>query len=155
MNSGRQGGEVMRALAVVMLAGAVLAAGVRAQGPIPRGPVLEKTTVGSELYRFYCSNCHGLDARGRPATPAMRTPSTDLTALSLNHGGVFPREMVRDVITHGTGRGSVHGTTDMPVWGTIFRAFEPNDKLVDVRIDNLVRYLESLQSTAIGTRQSE
>jgi mono/diheme cytochrome c family protein len=145
----------MRTLAIAILASALLAPGFHAQGPrTPREPLLPKTTVGSELYRFYCANCHGLDAKGRPANPAMRTPSSDLTLLSLNHGGVFPPEAVRDVITHGSGRRSAHGPTDMPVWGTIFRALEPNDTMVDVRIDNLVRYIESVQISAVGTGQS-
>jgi len=146
----------MRSLTVAVLA-AVLVMGARAQGPIvrePTQPTLPKTTVGAELFRFYCSNCHGLDARGRPGSPAVRTPAPDLTALSLNHGGTFPREVVRDVVAHGTGKGTAHGTADMPVWGTIFRAFEPNDKMVDVRIDNLVRYIESLQVTSVGTQHS-
>jgi hypothetical protein len=42
----------------------------------------------------------------------------------------------------------------MPVWGTIFRAFEPNDTMVDVRIENLVRYIESLQISTAATGQS-
>lgn len=138
------------AVVTVVVAG-VLAIGARAQGPVAREPMLQKTTVGSELYRFYCSNCHGLDARGRAATPAMHVAASNLTVLSMNHGGVFPREVVRDVIAHGTGRGSVHGTDGMPVWGTIFRAFEPNDTMVDVRIDNLVRYIESIQVSGVAT----
>ena len=144
----------MRAFTVAVLVAGVLAIGARAQRPVPREPMLQKTTVGSELYRFYCSNCHGLDARGHPATSAMRLPASDLTVLAINNGGVFPRETVRNVIAHGAGRESVHGTTDMPVWGTIFRAFEPNDKLVEVRIDNLVRYIESLQVSVVRTVRS-
>lgn len=140
-------------VAAVMVAG-VFALGAQAQGPVSREPMLQKTTVGAELFRFYCSNCHGLDARGRPATSAMRVPASNLTVLAMNHGGIFPREAVRDIIAHGSGRGSVHGTNDMPVWGTIFRAFEPNDTLVDVRIDNLVRYIESIQVSGVGTGQA-
>jgi hypothetical protein len=33
----------------------------------------------------------------------------------------------------------------MPVWGPIFRALDPNDALVAVRIGNLVIFLESIQ----------
>jgi hypothetical protein len=34
----------------------------------------------------------------------------------------------------------------MPVWGPIFKALDPNDeRLVLVRLDNIVRYLESIQ----------
>lgn len=144
----------MRALAITLVMAGLLAAGVRAQAPVRREPTLEKTTVGSELFRFYCSNCHGQDAKGRPATPAMRRAAPNLTALSVNHGGVFPREAVRNVIANGAGKESAHGTSDMPVWGAIFRAFEPNDAMVAVRIDNLVRYLESLQVTSVGTGQA-
>lgn len=142
----------MRTFTATLLVAAALAFGIRAQERIPREPMLQKTTVGSELYRFYCSNCHGLDARGRPATGAMREAAPDLTLLSMNNGGLFPREAVRDIITNGASRTGVHGTADMPVWGTIFRAFEPNDTMVDVRIDNLVRHLESLQVSCIGTQ---
>jgi mono/diheme cytochrome c family protein len=148
----------MRTAAIAMLASGLLVLGAHAQGPnrsTPREPLLPKTTVGSELYRFYCANCHGLDATGRPASPAMRTPSTDLTRLALNHGGVFPREAVRDVIAHGTGRNSAHGRTDMPVWGTIFRGLDPSDTMVDIRIDSLVRYIEGLQMNAVGTVHSQ
>lgn len=133
---------------VLVLAFGVLARGLEAQSPVPREPQMQRTTVGSELYKFYCSNCHGLDAKGRPATPAMRVPASDLTTLSLNNGGVFPRDRVREIIVEGTGS---HRSSGMPVWGTIFRALEPNDAMVDVRIDNLVRYLETMQTTVTRT----
>jgi mono/diheme cytochrome c family protein len=141
----------MRAVLVATLVTATLGIGARAQRPVTPEPMLQKTTVGSELYRFYCANCHGLDAKGRPAASGLRAAAPNLTTLSINSGGVFPREVVRDVIVNGSGRGAVHGTADMPVWGTIFRAFEPNDTMVEVRIDNLVRYLESVQVSAVGT----
>ena len=144
----------MRSFVVTLLMAGLLATGARAQGPVRREPTLEKTTVGSELFRFYCSNCHGQDAKGRAATSAMRRAAPNLTALSVNHGGVFPREAVRNVIANGAGKESAHGTADMPVWGAIFRAFEPNDTMVAVRIDNLVRYLESLQVSSVGTGQA-
>jgi mono/diheme cytochrome c family protein len=137
-----------------MLVTATFAIGARAQKVAAPEPTLQKTTVGSELYRFYCSNCHGLDAKGRMATSAMRTAAPNLTRLSIHNGGVFPRDVVRDVIVHGSDRGVVHGTADMPVWGTIFRAFEPNDTMVDLRIQNLVGYIESVQTSAAGTQHS-
>lgn len=135
-------------LAVVLAGLAVLSAG--AQAPVPQQPALQKTTVGSELYKFYCSNCHGQDAKGRPATPAMRTPSADLTRLATANGGVFPRESIRALLAKGPQKGAGHGTSDMPAWGTIFRAFDKNDTMVDVRIDNLVGYIESLQVATRG-----
>jgi hypothetical protein len=33
----------------------------------------------------------------------------------------------------------------MPVWGAIFRGLDPSDTMVEVRIGNLVQYLESIQ----------
>lgn len=149
----------MRAAALTVLMACLVATGagaqILAQGPVPRQPSMQKTTAGAELYRFYCSSCHGLDAKGRPATPTTHVPASDLTTLTLNHGGVFPREAVRDVIVSGGSRSGAHGTADMPVWGTIFRAFEPSDAMVQVRVDNLVRYIESIQTSGVGTRDAQ
>ena len=58
---------------------------------------------------------------------------------------------MRSTITFGRA-GSVqdgaHGTADMPVWGAVFRSLDPSDTLTAIRIENLVKYLESLQKTA-------
>jgi mono/diheme cytochrome c family protein len=121
-----------------------------AQAPRPPAqPDLYKSTDGQELYKFYCANCHGMDAKGRPATPAMRSPSADLTQLAVHNGGVFPHDRVIAVIKHGSPATSAHGPKNMPVWGAIFRSMEPSDTLVEIRIENLVRYLESLQESRI------
>ena len=135
----------MRSVALPLLIGLVLAGSAAAQRlGTPSEPLqLQKTTVGSELYRYYCSNCHGLDAKGRPATTATKVPAPDLTVLAAGNGGRFPKDSVRAVIK---GPQKTHGTSDMPVWGTIFKAFDKNDTLVEVRIENLVNYLESLQT---------
>ena len=66
----------------------------------------------------------------------------------------FPRESVRSLLALGPQKGAGHGTSDMPVWGTIFRAFDKNDTMVSVRIDNLVTYLETLQIGA-GRRSGD
>lgn len=118
-----------------------------AQAPRPVPPDLNKSTDGQELYKFYCANCHGMDAKGRPAAPGMRTPSSDLTKLAVRNGGVFPRDRVIAMIKHGSPATPAHGPKDMPVWGAIFRSMEPSDTLVEIRIENLVRYLESLQES--------
>ena len=145
----------MRAVAVAVLLACVVVGGVRAQGPVQRAPQTPKITAGAELYKFYCSNCHGMDAKGRPATVANQKAAPNLTVLALGHGGVFPREAVRDVVVKGSGPNSAHGTAAMPVWGTIFRAFEPNDTMVEVRVDNLIRYLESVQVSGAGTHDAQ
>jgi hypothetical protein len=38
-----------------------------------------------------------------------------------------------------------HGTSDMPVWGPLFRELNPYDSRVDVRLSRLVDYLKSIQ----------
>jgi hypothetical protein len=39
-----------------------------------------------------------------------------------------------------------HGSKDMPVWGPIFRALDPNDTASKVRIANILNYIESIQA---------
>lgn len=132
--------------AVVIAMG--LAINSLAQVPRPRvQPQILKSTAGEDLFRFYCSNCHGLDAKGRPGSTGSHAAAPDLTMLAAANNGVFPRERIEQVIRHGPSATPSHGPTDMPVWGTIFRALEPNDTLVEIRIHNLVEYVESLQSS--------
>jgi hypothetical protein len=38
-----------------------------------------------------------------------------------------------------------HGSTDMPVWGPIFQALDPNSTANKVRIEIIVGYIESIQ----------
>jgi mono/diheme cytochrome c family protein len=119
-----------------------------AQAPQPLAqPEFSKSTDGQELYKFYCANCHGMDAKGRPAASPMRPPPTDLTQLAARNGGVFPRDHVIAVVKHGRPETPAHGPKNMPVWGAIFRSMESSDTLVEIRIENLVRYLESLQES--------
>jgi mono/diheme cytochrome c family protein len=44
-----------------------------------------------------------------------------------------------------------HGPTEMPVWGPIFRALDPSDVRVAIRIDNIVEYVGKLQEPTTGT----
>ena len=139
----------------VAVAAAVFVGGfattARAQAPIPgQRPLILKSTAGADLFKFYCSSCHGVDAKGRAATSAGKKAAPDLTALARRNGGMFPRERVHATITHGSGWSPSHGAEGMPVWGAIFRGLDPNDNLADIRIENLVQYLESIQGTALG-----
>jgi mono/diheme cytochrome c family protein len=129
-----------------------LALMVHAQAPVPREqpPLIIKSTAGSELFKFYCSNCHGLDAKGRAASSAAKSAAPDLTTLALRNAGAFPRDRVLAIITHGSDSPAAHGANGMPVWGAIFRGLEPNEALVDIRIANLLQYLESIQQLGVG-----
>jgi mono/diheme cytochrome c family protein len=130
-----------------------LAVAPAAQGPPPsQPPLVLRSTYGADLYQFYCSGCHGATARGGTARSPDAPAPPDLTVLArLNHGA-FPRDRVREVIRFGSTASKLvaHGTADMPVWGTVFRGLEPSADMVEIRIENLVQYLASLQESAEG-----
>jgi mono/diheme cytochrome c family protein len=135
---------------VVVLLAMAVAAAVWAQMP-PQNPtrseqpsLILKSTAGEDMFKFYCSSCHGIDGRGRkPSSPHQPMPP-DLTRLAAANGGVFPRERVLESIASGRGAPS-HLTGDMPRWGSIFRSLDPSEALVQVRIANLVQHIESNQ----------
>lgn len=117
------------------------------QTPIPESTrsLVPGSMAGEDLFQFYCSACHGRDAKGQTPRASLRTQPPDLTRLSHRNGGTFPRARVEETITKGGGPDLEHGTWDMPVWGWIFRGLDPSETLVQVRIASLVRYLESIQ----------
>ena len=138
------------ALVTIVLSTAVSLTG---QEPGPQTPpILIESLAGADSFELYCEACHGSGGQGDgPVASELRTAPSDLTALARRNGGAFPRDRVRGFI-EGTGRPlAAHGTTEMPVWGPMFRAFE-SDARVRERIANLVAHLESLQmpSTAPG-----
>ena len=102
---------------------------------------------GRDVFEFYCATCHGRAGTGDgPVAAALKTRPADLTKLAAANGGEFPRERVQAFITHGRSDAPAHGSTDMPVWGPIFRALEPSDTRVTIRIENVIGYIESLQT---------
>jgi mono/diheme cytochrome c family protein len=115
-----------------------------------RAPLIIPSLAGQDLFSFYCATCHGSDARGNgPVAAALKTPPPDLTRLASRNGGSFPRgRVVQFIAGGGTTLRGAHGSNEMPVWGPIFRALDPSDeRLVLIRIDNIVQYLESIQGT--------
>jgi len=40
---------------------------------------------------------------------------------------------------------SAHGSKDMPIWGPVFHQIEFDRDLGNVRLENVTRYLESIQ----------
>ena len=114
-----------------------------------------ESLTGRDSFDRYCAACHGVDGRGTgPAASALRTRPADLTTLTERNGGSFPRQRVSSFV-EGTDRAlSAHGTSDMPVWGSTFRALEASDARVKVRLANLVAYVESLQRPGEASSQS-
>lgn len=102
---------------------------------------------GKEMFSSYCASCHGKDAKGAgPASEALKTTPPGLTTLAKRHDGKFPGDYVSSVLRHGI-KAPAHGSSDMPVWGPLLRSVSGGDEsIVNMRIGNLVRYLESIQA---------
>ena len=101
---------------------------------------------GPDLYRAHCAACHGLDGRGKgPVAPALKATVPDLTILTKRNGGTFPEARVRRVISGDAPSLLPHGTREMPVWGPIFHQIEEDEDFGNVRLENLVKYLKSIQ----------
>jgi mono/diheme cytochrome c family protein len=141
---------VLRILPVCIL-GFVAAATPGGQGRSQTPQILIESVAGRDSFELYCSLCHGRTGRGDgPVAPALKAKPTDLSRLTQRNAGVFPGERVRAFVT-GTGRPvAAHGTTEMPIWGPLFGAFE-SDVRVRERIANLVTHIESLQQGSSGS----
>jgi len=101
---------------------------------------------GKEMYTSYCASCHGAAGKGDgPAASALKVPPSDLTVLSKNNGGKFPSLKVSTTI-RGDANIPAHGSKEMPVWGTLFRAMsQGHESEVQQRVANLTKYIEGLQ----------
>ncbi len=102
---------------------------------------------GATIFRNYCAACHGLDGRGNgPVSRALKQEVPDLTKLSHRNAGAFPAIHVRNTIMFGTdGLLPAHGSKEMPIWGPIFHEIEFDHDLGHVRLENISKYLESIQ----------
>jgi mono/diheme cytochrome c family protein len=105
------------------------------------------STSGKQMFSDYCAPCHGLSAKGDgPAASALKTAPTDLTQLAKKNNGKFPMDHVMNDLRQGSPLAS-HGSSDMPVWGPLFRSLDPSATVIaDQRIRNLSVYIESLQA---------
>ena len=108
-------------------------------------PGLIRSVAGPDLFRAYCATCHGVDGKGDgPAAAALKTKPANLTVLALNNHGQFPAAAVRSTIT-GEKVLASHGSREMPIWGPIFHQIEADVDRGNVRLENLLKYLESIQ----------
>ena len=100
---------------------------------------------GADTFKAYCAQCHGADGKGTgPVAKALKIPPSDLTQISQRHGGKFPDAEIKQIIM-GNAEVLPHGTRDMPLWGPAFRSVE-DPAVTELRLANLLRYLESLQT---------
>jgi mono/diheme cytochrome c family protein len=130
--------------AVFLLSGAA----VSAQTMPAAGKQYERliySVKGPDLYRAHCSPCHGLNGKGGgPVAPALKTKPADLTVLAKNNGGTFPAERIRKFIS-GDEVLAAHGSREMPIWGPIFHQIEEDQDFGNVRLQNLIQYLKTIQ----------
>ena len=128
--------------ALLVLGLALAPAQTRNQRQPPIRPV-----DGVSIFRNYCAPCHGLEARGNgPVSGALRQVVPDLTRLSQRNNGSFPAVHVRNTIMFGADQLiPAHGSKAMPVWGPIFHEIEFDQDLGNVRLENVTKYLESIQ----------
>jgi mono/diheme cytochrome c family protein len=111
----------------------------------PQFQQLIQSVEGPDLFRAYCASCHGQDAKGNgPAAAMLKATVPDLTVIAANNGGSFPAVRIRRIIL-GEGMIASHGSREMPVWGPVFHQVERDVDRGNVRVENLVKYLESIQ----------
>ena len=118
----------------------VMGSVISAQSKKTSSPYVEK---GHRLFLQYCATCHGATARGEgPVAASMKVTPPDLTALQKG-GEKFPFYHVQTKI-HGEKEVGAHGTSKMPVWGTVFKRTSGElQRHADVYA--LVKYIESIQ----------
>jgi mono/diheme cytochrome c family protein len=60
---------------------------------------------GGEIFKSYCSTCHGSDAKGKgPMAAVLKVPPPDLTTLSRRNNGKFPEDHIASVLKNGVER---------------------------------------------------
>jgi hypothetical protein len=76
---------------------------------------------------------------------SLKVKPSDLTRIAMHNGGVFPMASIERIISGEEQPASGHGSSAMPVWGPIFSQVTTDVDYGRVRIDNLARYLTSIQ----------
>lgn len=107
---------------------------------------------GRAFYVKYCAACHGRGGAGDgPAARALKQQPTDLRRLGEKYGTPLPVERISRFID-GRDQIAAHGSREMPVWGErfadIWTAKGSKQGNMQRRIDKIVTYLNSIQTTA-------
>lgn len=124
---------------------------------VPLSAWSAEPTFGQREFATRCQMCHGPAGRGDGwlADQLIKRPPT-ISQLSRKNGGVFPRDQVARIID-GRSPIKLHGPTEMPAWGNIYRAEidaatgtrrgvrDEDEVNVSYRIQALIEYLASIQ----------
>ncbi len=136
----------LRVPMLVIVSLMAMAVSAAAQAGNMNQPVI-RPVDGASIFGNYCAACHGPDGRGKgPVSKVLKREVPDLTRLSQRNGGAFPAIHVRNTIMFGADDLlPAHGSKEMPIWGPIFHEIEFDHDLGHVRLENIARYLESIQ----------
>lgn len=132
--------------ALLILAISAAAASQDKPQVVKRPPPTVDVADAQGMFREYCASCHGLTGKGDgPAAAALKTVPADLTRISARNDGKFPMNKIRRYI-EGLDELTAHGSREMPVWGSVLRSPGGGGQSeVQLRIENLTKYLESIQ----------
>jgi mono/diheme cytochrome c family protein len=129
----------------LMSAGSLAAAGQQTGRTPP--PLVIPSVAGGDLFAFYCASCHGREGKGGgPVASVLNRRPPDLTTIARRNGGRFPTDRVERFVTGDREPTLAHGSAAMPVWGPIFQALDPHDRMNRIRIENVVAFIESIQT---------
>jgi len=77
---------------------------------------------------------------------ALKVAPADLTRIAMRNGGKFPMARVQRIISGEEPLPAGHGTREMPVWGPFFSQVNWDRDLGRVRVNNLAKYIEGMQT---------
>jgi mono/diheme cytochrome c family protein len=114
----------------------------------PAPPILTESLVGRDLYVSYCAGCHGSEGKGDgPVGRALNVRPADLTTIARRYGSYQPALV--EATLNGTRPqepSTAHGTREMPIWGALFRQLDTKESVARVRVQNLVKYVQTIQT---------
>lgn len=129
-----------------------------AAGTLARAAAGDGLIAAKKDFETLCAPCHGLEARGDgPKAAGLKTRPSDLTSITIRHGGTFPEDEIIETI-EGLNMPDAHGNREMPIWGNVFVSEAVGTSVtidaakraadeVEKRIRRLVKYLKSIQRT--------
>jgi mono/diheme cytochrome c family protein len=129
---------------LLMLAAVTANAQTKTVKQVPFQPA--STSEGVDLFTQHCAVCHGKDGKGAgPAAEAWKKAPADLTQIARRNNGTFPDLKVEEVI-EGLAPMAVHGTREMPMWGTLLGGSQHNEMMGKMRVYALMKYIEQIQA---------